>query len=102
MTPAAQFSPPDTGYASYPSLRGRTVFVTGGATGIGAELVAQFARQGARVGFVDIQAAAAAELAGHLGAELGSPPWHQACDVGDAPGSLRVERRDWRAAACFC
>ena len=43
------------GYACYPSLRGRTVFVTGGATGIGAEFVAQFARQGARVGFVDIQ-----------------------------------------------
>ena len=45
-----------TAFASYPSLRGRTVFVTGGATGIGAELVAQFARQSARVGFVDIQA----------------------------------------------
>ena len=49
------------GYATYPSLRDRTVFITGGATGIGAELVAQFARQGARVGFVDIQDAAAAD-----------------------------------------
>jgi NAD(P)-dependent dehydrogenase (short-subunit alcohol dehydrogenase family) len=85
MTPAAQFSPPEEGYASYPSLRGRSVFVTGGATGIGAELVAQFARQGARVGFVDIQAAAAGGLARKLAAELGTPPWHQACDVSEVP-----------------
>ena len=75
-------------YARYPSLRGRTVFITGGATGIGAEFVAQFARQGARVGFVDIQKAAAADLAAMLAAETGgegSSPWHQACDVGDIP-----------------
>ena len=39
--------------ATYPSLRNRTVFVTGGASGIGAEIVRGFARQGARVGFVD-------------------------------------------------
>jgi D-xylose 1-dehydrogenase len=77
---------PDAGqYACYPSLRGRTVFVTGGATGIGAELVAQFARQGAQVGFVDIQHAAAAELAAKLAAELAAAPWHRACDVGDVP-----------------
>jgi NAD(P)-dependent dehydrogenase (short-subunit alcohol dehydrogenase family) len=69
-------------------LRGRTVFVTGGATGIGAEFVAQFTRQGARVGFVDIQQAAAADLAAMLAADTGgagSPPWHEACDVGDIP-----------------
>ena len=40
--------PPAGTFARYPSLAGRTVFVTGGATGIGAEIVAQFARQGAR------------------------------------------------------
>lgn len=40
-------------YASYPSLVDRTVFITGGADGIGAELVAQFARQGSKVAFVD-------------------------------------------------
>ena len=37
----------------YPSLRGRCVFVTGGATGIGAAIVSAFAAQGARVAFVD-------------------------------------------------
>jgi NAD(P)-dependent dehydrogenase (short-subunit alcohol dehydrogenase family) len=61
------------------------VFVTGGATGIGAEFVAQFARQGALVGFVDIQEKAAADLAASLAAELGAEPWHQACDVSDVP-----------------
>jgi D-xylose 1-dehydrogenase len=68
-------------FARYPSLSGRTVFVTGGATGIGAELVAQFARQGARVGFVDVQERAAADLALELEALTGTRPWFQACDV---------------------
>jgi D-xylose 1-dehydrogenase len=67
----------DGGYARYPSLAGRVVFVTGGATGIGAEFVAQFSRQGARVGFVDLQEAAAA------GPEPAA--WHRVCDVGDVP-----------------
>src|ERR1700689_863269 len=68
-------------FARYPSLSGRTVFVTGGATGIGAELVAQFAGQGARVGFVDVQERAAADLALELEALTGARPWFQACDV---------------------
>ena len=40
-------------YASYPSLIDRTVFITGGADGIGSALVEQFARQGSKVAFVD-------------------------------------------------
>ncbi len=40
-------------YARYPSLVDRTVFITGGADGIGSALVEQFARQGSRVAFVD-------------------------------------------------
>jgi NAD(P)-dependent dehydrogenase (short-subunit alcohol dehydrogenase family) len=43
-------------YASYPSLVDRTVFVTGGADGIGSAVVANFARQGSKVAFVDIDA----------------------------------------------
>ncbi len=53
-------------YAQYPSLTDRTVLITGGATGIGADLVEQFAAQGARVGFIDIDAAAATALAATL------------------------------------
>ena len=41
-------------FATYPSLRERTAFVSGGASGLGAEFVAQLAAQGARVAFVDI------------------------------------------------
>ena len=45
-------SPPR--YATYPSLKDRSVFVTGGADGIGRALVSEFAKQGSRVGFADI------------------------------------------------
>lgn len=43
-----------TGEAIYPDLEGRTVLVTGGGGGIGAEIVRQFAAQGASVGFIDL------------------------------------------------
>lgn len=56
--------------ATYPSLRERTVFITGGATGIGAELVSAFAAQGARVHFVDIDDVAGRELAASTGARF--------------------------------
>src|SRR4029450_10314089 len=49
---AQSTTPP--GYATYPSLRGRTAFVSGGASGLGAEFVSQLARQDARVAFIDI------------------------------------------------
>ena len=46
-------------YATYPSLNDRVVFITGGAEGIGGNLVRLFAAQGAKVGFVDINTTAA-------------------------------------------
>ena len=45
-------------FAIYPSLKGKTVFVTGGAGGIGAETVRAFAAQGAKVGILDLNAEA--------------------------------------------
>jgi D-xylose 1-dehydrogenase len=44
--------------ATYPDLAGRSVVVSGGASGIGAEIVRAFARQGSRVGFLDMDRAA--------------------------------------------
>ena len=41
-------------YAIYPSLKDRSVFITGGGSGIGAALVRHFAAQGSKVAFVDI------------------------------------------------
>jgi D-xylose 1-dehydrogenase len=38
-------------FGHYPSLSGQTVFITGGSSGIGADMVVAFARQGAKVGF---------------------------------------------------
>ncbi len=52
--------------AVYPSLRHKKVLVTGGATGIGAALVEGFARQGARIVFLDIDEAAGRALAARL------------------------------------
>ncbi len=49
--------------ATYPSLQGRTVLVTGGGSGIGAAITTRFAQQGARVGFLDIAAAPSEALA---------------------------------------
>jgi NAD(P)-dependent dehydrogenase (short-subunit alcohol dehydrogenase family) len=49
-------------FARYPSLQDRAVLITGGATGIGATLVQEFVAQGARVGFIDIDAAAGQAL----------------------------------------
>lgn len=48
-------------YANYPSLNERVVFITGGASGIGGDLVRQFAKQGAKVGFIDIDESAGIE-----------------------------------------
>ena len=55
-------------FARYPSLKDRPVLVTGGATGIGADIVTAFAVQGARVGFLDIQEHEGETLANATGA----------------------------------
>jgi NAD(P)-dependent dehydrogenase (short-subunit alcohol dehydrogenase family) len=52
--------------AQYPSLAGQGVFITGGATGIGAALVRAFAEQNAQVTFVDLQQKASAALVAEL------------------------------------
>jgi NAD(P)-dependent dehydrogenase (short-subunit alcohol dehydrogenase family) len=69
--------------AIYPSLRDRVVFITGGATGIGAEEVRQFARQGAKVAFVDIADEPARVLVETLREEGLSAPDFQHCDLKD-------------------
>ena len=70
--------------ANYPSLREQCVFITGGATGIGAALVKAFTQQGARVAFVDIDVDAAASLVATVEKQQDAKPWFQAVDVTDA------------------
>ncbi|SMO56511.1 SDR family NAD(P)-dependent oxidoreductase [Ruegeria faecimaris] len=66
-------------FANYPGLAGKTVFITGGAGGIGAETVRAFAAQGARVGFVDLNADAGQALL----AELDGQHAFAQCDLRD-------------------
>lgn len=58
--------------AIYPSLKDRTVLVTGGASGIGEAIVRQFIGQGSRVGFIDIDVEAAKQLLASLPAQAGA------------------------------
>ena len=66
-------------FAAYPSLGNRVVFITGGATGIGAALVEAFHGQGSRVAFIDKAAAQGRALAARL-----PGVWFSPCDVTDA------------------
>lgn len=71
-------------YTRYASLNGRVVIITGGASGIGAELVNAFCQQGSRVHFLDIDVAAGEALAAALGARF-----HH-CDLLDIPALRAV------------
>ncbi|WP_323771284.1 SDR family oxidoreductase [Antarctobacter sp.] len=66
-------------FAIYPSLKGKTVFITGGASGIGEEMVRAFAAQGARTGFVDFNREAGEALAAETEGEVA----FEYCDLRD-------------------
>ncbi len=107
-----------TRYATYPSLADRGVFITGGAAGIGSALVEEFALQGSKVFFVDINAeAAAATVARCVEHGVAHAPEFAEVDLLDIPalqracvtaieslGSIEVlvnnaasdDRHDWR------
>jgi NAD(P)-dependent dehydrogenase (short-subunit alcohol dehydrogenase family) len=72
---------------SYPDLAGRTVLVTGGGSGIGAEFVRAFSRQGCNVGFLDIAEAPSRALVESLEpANVHFEP----CDLRDIPALKRA------------
>jgi NAD(P)-dependent dehydrogenase (short-subunit alcohol dehydrogenase family) len=80
------------GGASYPSLRGRSVFITGGGSGIGGCLTDAFARQGCLVAFVDSAQGASEALVEKLDAAGLPHPWYRNVDVTDIPalqGAIR-------------
>jgi len=68
-------------FATYPSLSGRCVLITGGASGIGRAMVEAFCEQGAKVAFIDRDEAAGQDLVGALSgkADIHFTP----CDVTD-------------------
>lgn len=67
--------------AIYPSLKGRTVFITGGSSGIGASLVEAFCAQGARVCFVDLLKDEGLALCDKVESQTGSRPLFIECDL---------------------
>ncbi len=70
-------------FARYPSLKGRSVLVTGGASGIGASLVGNFARQGSQVTFFDIDDENSNRLIQSISGEGMPPPKYIHCDLID-------------------
>lgn len=68
----------------YPSLRGRVAFVSGGSSGIGAELVRAFAEQGCAVAFCGTKPDGGRALIDEIRAAGHAAPLHYAaCDVRD-------------------
>ena len=71
-------------YATYPSLKGMPVIVSGGASGIGEGIVRAFAAQGSKVGFVDIAREDGNKLAEELNAAGGTVMFTH-CDITNIP-----------------
>jgi D-xylose 1-dehydrogenase len=76
-------------FAIYPSLKDTPVVVTGGASGIGAQMVRAFAEQASRVGFLDFDEAAGQALAAELTA-AGVRVRFEPCDLRDIEALKRA------------
>ncbi|CAN5864527.1 SDR family oxidoreductase [soil metagenome] len=68
---------------TYTSLKDRTVFISGGSSGIGAELVRSFAAQGSRVAFCGLSADGGPAVCASVVAAGHAAPYFAACDVRD-------------------
>jgi NAD(P)-dependent dehydrogenase (short-subunit alcohol dehydrogenase family) len=77
-------------YATYPSLKDRTVFVTGGGSGIGAAIVENFCAQGSKVAFVDIAREASEALVKSIAAKKQPAPLFIPCDITDTVALQRA------------
>lgn len=79
--------------SQYPSLHLRHIFITGGATGIGAHMVRAFYQQGAKVSFIDVDGAASRALCVDVAAEDRSRLQYFDCDIRDIPSLLACINR---------
>lgn len=75
-------------YASFHDLKGASVFITGGGSGIGASLTEGFLAEGAKVAFV--QRSDATEFVAEMGAKHGSEPLFIPCDITDVDALRRA------------
>jgi len=67
----------------FSDLKGKTVFITGGGSGIGAFFTAAFALQGANVGFVSLTKDSANKLCDSVEEQTGLRPLYVQCDIRD-------------------
>ena len=79
-------------FANYPSLRGKNILITGGASGIGKELVKGFAEQGSNVAFLDLNNKAGERLS----LDTGENVFFQKCDLKEV-GNLKSSIEKLRA-----
>ena len=70
-------------YTLYRTLSERVVFISGGSSGIGAELVRAFVAQGAKVAFCGTKPEGGKTLIDEVVAAGHTAPWYGACDVRD-------------------
>jgi D-xylose 1-dehydrogenase len=83
--------PPDVDDAVFLAQRSPR-FISGGSSGIGAELVHQFAAQGPTVAFCGTRANGADELIDEIKAAGQPEPIHAACDGRDVNNAGRDDR----------
>jgi NAD(P)-dependent dehydrogenase (short-subunit alcohol dehydrogenase family) len=94
-------------FAIYPSLKGKRVLVSGGASGIGALTVGAFAEQGADIAFLDRDVEASKRVAEETGARYALCDLRDIAALREAIASLgafdvlvnnaaRDDRHDWR------
>jgi NAD(P)-dependent dehydrogenase (short-subunit alcohol dehydrogenase family) len=69
--------------ATFPDLDGASVLITGGGSGIGAAVTEGFARQGAKVAFIDIARGPSVSLCGRIERETGGRPLFLEADLRD-------------------
>ena len=77
--------------ANFHDLKGKTVYITGGASGIGAALTKGFLQQGAKVGCVG--RSPADEFVDQMEQETGNRPLFIQCDITDIP-ALKQSMQD--------
>jgi NAD(P)-dependent dehydrogenase (short-subunit alcohol dehydrogenase family) len=92
---------PDLEFASYPSLRDKGVFITGGGNGIGASLVAHFAAQNARVTFVDLDDKGAGRTVRETASLGAHQPVFAHCDLRDVVALQKIIRDQAEASGLF-
>jgi NAD(P)-dependent dehydrogenase (short-subunit alcohol dehydrogenase family) len=71
--------------ALYPSLKDKLVFISGGSSGIGSEIVKAFAAQGSQVAFCGTRPDGGDALIDEITKAGHKAPYYEACDVRDIP-----------------